>query len=1217
MGTDGKQFSTFFEKMMDGFAYHKIVLDEAGKPVDYVFLEVNDAFEKMTGLKRENILGRRATEVVKGIENDPANGMGVYGRVALTGEAVDFENFAEPLGKWYKISAYCPEKGSLVALLEDITERQHTEKQLADQAFMLANANDAIIAYDLDYRVTFWNKGAEKLYGYKEKEALGKVGNVLLDPTYVDINREELIKRVTSEGHIEAESIRSAKDGRRLTIEAHVILLRNEKGGPMGYVSIDRDITERRKASEALRESEEKYRSIVETAQEGIILANPDGRIVFANKRMAHVLGYSVEELTGKSGLDFVPERETVRAQERIRNRIEGIKEQYEVWMRRKDGSEVCMLVSGSPLYDAKGRHIGNLGMYTDITERMKAEEEIRSLARFPSENPNVVLRLSSEGKILYSNDAGSVMLNEWKARVGMAAPSSWRQLLADVSKSGGRKEFEEKYGTRTFLLMLSPIREAGYVNVYGRDITERKQVEQALRESQKDLTRAQAVAKTGSWRLNVQQNELLWSDETYRMFGIPKGTSMTYDSFIVAVHPDDRGYVDQKWQAALRGEPYDIEHRIVVNGEVRWVREKAELEVDERGSLMGGFGTVQDITERKDAEQRLLKEKQFSETLINSLPGVFYAIDADARFLLTNNEFARVTGYSLEEITKMKAMDFFGGEEKKVIEERIKQVFDKGVASAEAHLLSRIGDARLYYFTGARIERDRVPILIGMGMDITERKEMENALRETRDYLDSLLNYANAPMIVWNPEFKITKFNRAFEHLTGYKADEVLSRDLSLLFPQQSRERSLTEIQHTSAGEHWEVVEIPILRKDGDVRTVLWNSANIYADDGKTLTATIAQGQDITERKEFEDALRETRDYLESLLNYANAPIIVWDPASKITRFNRAFEHLAGYKAEEVVGRDLSMLFPAESTEESLTEIQHTSAGEHWEVVEIPILRKDGDIRTVLWNSANIYTKDGKALMATIAQGMDITERKKLEEKLKRSERMAAIGETAAMVGHDLRNPLQAIVGFIALTEEQLRTVKSPSAKKQKMIEPLKAINQQVQYMNKIVLDLQDYARPLEPELKETQLLDLVKQVFSSMQIPPTVTTSVQIPDNFPKISVDPTLITRAQTNLLRNAPDAMPEGEKQTVKASQGRGEASIGIMDTGIGIPKENIPKLFTPLFTTKAKGQGFGLPVCKQIIEAHGGSIKVKSQLGKGSTFTLKIPFGKRKHKKNTQ
>jgi PAS domain S-box-containing protein len=136
-------------------------------------------------------------------------------------------------------------------------------------------------------------------------------------------------------------------------------------------------------------------------------------------------------------------------------------------------------------------------------------------------------------------------------------------------------------------------------------DITERKQAEQIIRQSMEDLNRAQAVALTGSWRLDVQHNKLVWSDETHRMFGVSKDTSLTYETFLDTIHPDDRDAVDRAWRAALRGEPYDIEHRIVVSEAIKWVRERVELEFDEQGNLLGGFGTVQDITERKRAEEQ------------------------------------------------------------------------------------------------------------------------------------------------------------------------------------------------------------------------------------------------------------------------------------------------------------------------------------------------------------------------------------------------------------------------------------------------------------------------------------------------------------------------------------------------------------------------------------------------------------------------------------
>ena len=255
--------------------------------------------------------------------------------------------------------------------------------------------------------------------------------------------------------------------------------------------------------------------------------------------------------------------------------------------------------------------------------------------------------------------------------------------------------------------------------------------------------------------------------------------------------------------------------------------------------------------------------------------------------------------------------------------------------------------------------------------------------LRKTGDYLENLINYANAPIIFWDPVFRITRFNPAFEHMTGHKSDDVMGKELSILFPDASRKKSMDRIKATSGGEYWESVEIPILCKDGGIRLVLWNSANVYADDGKTLLSTIAQGTDITARKQVEEELRETCDYLENLINYANAPIIVWDPAFSITRFNHAFEHMTGYKSNDVMGKELSILFPDSSRKESMDRIKATSGGEYWESVEIPILCKDGSVRLALWNSANIYIEDCKTLVSTIAQGTDITERKQAEEEL------------------------------------------------------------------------------------------------------------------------------------------------------------------------------------------------------------------------------------------
>jgi PAS domain S-box-containing protein len=171
--------------------------------------------------------------------------------------------------------------------------------------------------------------------------------------------------------------------------------------------------------------------------------------------------------------------------------------------------------------------------------------------------------------------------------------------------------------------------------------------VGEALRNSEMDLNRAQAVGQIGSWRLDVRDNVLLWSDENHRIFGIPKGTPLTYETFLSTVHPDDREYVDRMWKAALHGEPYDIEHRLIADGMVKWVRERAELEFDEQGTLLGGFGTTQDITVRKLAEERLRVQLRLTNAITDCAADSVFVTDEYGRTTFVNVEAERIFGYT------------------------------------------------------------------------------------------------------------------------------------------------------------------------------------------------------------------------------------------------------------------------------------------------------------------------------------------------------------------------------------------------------------------------------------------------------------------------------------------------------------------------------------------------------------------------------------------
>jgi signal transduction histidine kinase len=230
----------------------------------------------------------------------------------------------------------------------------------------------------------------------------------------------------------------------------------------------------------------------------------------------------------------------------------------------------------------------------------------------------------------------------------------------------------------------------------------------------------------------------------------------------------------------------------------------------------------------------------------------------------------------------------------------------------------------------------------------------------------------------------------------------------------------------------------------------------------------------------------------------------------------------------------------------------------------------------------------------------------KAVTKQLKDSERLAAIGATAGMVGHDIRNPLQAITGDLYLAKTDLSSIPE-SEEKQAIQESLVAIENNVDYINKIVQDLQDYARPLNPKPEEADLKLIITKLFEKNNMPDNIELSVKVENSAEKISTDSYYINRIMYNLINNAVQAMPNGGKLTLDAFRGPKDLVMTVKDTGVGIPKEVQGKLFTPMFTTKSKGQGFGLPVVKRMTESLGGTVTFESEEGKGTTFTVRLPL----------
>jgi PAS domain S-box-containing protein len=316
-----------------------------------------------------------------------------------------------------------------------------------------------------------------------------------------------------------------------------------------------------------------------------------------------------------------------------------------------------------------------------------------------------------------------------------------------------------------------------------------------------------------------------------------------------------------------------------------------------------------------------------------------------------------------------------------------------------------------------------------------------------------------------------------------------------------------------------------------------------------------------------------------------------------KIVQVNDALLKISGFNKKEIIEKKLSELFMDQKTGEELV----SNIWINGEVKDFETqLKTQSGHKTVLFSGSLVKRKKDQIIGFTCIVH-DITERKEMEKKLVTAERFASIGELAGMVGHDLRNPLSSMSGATYYLKTRYADKLDDKAK-----DMLTAIDKSIDYSNKIVNDLLDYSREIRLDLEVATPKDLTDSSIALVNKPQSIETKNLSIDQ-PKMSVDAAKLNRVFANLIKNAYDAMPNGGTLTIKNQTDGNKIAISFTDTGTGMSKETMENLWKPLFTTKAKGMGFGLPICKRIIEAHGGKIHVESQQGQGTTITTVIPI----------
>jgi PAS domain S-box-containing protein len=523
----------------------------------------------------------------------------------------------------------------------------------------------------------------------------------------------------------------------------------------------------------------------------------------------------------------------------------------------------------------------------------------------------------------------------------------------------------------------------------------------------------------------------------------------------------------------------------------------------------------------------------------------------------------------------------------------------------------------------------------------VAERENDEalgNAGRLLRSYADASLD----AIYVKDRNSRWLFANPALQRITGKPIAELLGKTDVEIYSNPEIGRAIIandkKVMESGTPETFEEhVDLP------DGRHFFISVKSPRFDEKGNVNGLLGISHDITNRKRRELQLKESQQkYLDLVETTAD---FIWemDTEGRLTYCSPQIEKLWGFKPAEMIGKTFFDVSPQAERERALDffmgKIKSPKPVGGWEIASY-----DSKGRLIFLDSSGVpfFDKEGR-LRGFRGITRDITERKKAEDELTRrnkeledlkvqledkasevekyatsledlarkrlvqlrdAERLAAIGATAGMVGHDIRNPLQAISSDIYLALRELSDLPD-SEQKQSIKENLESIDQAVDYINKIVQDLQDFARPITPVLKEVNLERLCEEVLFKI-VPEKIDASSKVEINVKRIVTDPDLMKRVLTNLVNNAVQAMPGGGKLSLYAFPEARNVVISVSDTGVGIPEMIKPKLFSPLVTTKSKGQGFGLPVVKRTVDALGGSVSFVSEEGKGTTFSISLP-----------
>ncbi|MGD0251550.1 MAG: PAS domain S-box protein [Verrucomicrobiota bacterium] len=1022
---------------------------------------------------------------------------------------------------------------------------------------------------------------------------------------------------------------------------------------------LEQEAAERKRAQEALRNSDEQHRAVLENQTEIISRFKAGHTYTFVNDVFCQFFGKTRQELLGSKWRPEVLPEDLQLVEQKV-NSLSPANPVVLIENRVRSGSGEMrwLLFSNRAFFDEQNRLVEVQSVGRDITERKQVEEALRSSERLlrlvMDLVPHFIFVKDQKSRHLLVNRACAeattltadqmVGLSDLDMAPGSAQAKAFMRDDQEVIASGRPKFTEEKLidaRGQTRILQTTkipfpsstisfPVVGNGKPAILGVavDITARKLAEDVLQQKQAQLVEALRIARLAYWEYDVLDDQFTFNDQFYSILRTTAeregGHTMSAAEYVKRfVHPDDAAVVGTEIRKAIAAtDPNysrELDHRIIyADGEVGYFNVYFRIQKDAQGRTIKTHGASMDITERKQVEEQLAKERNLLRALMDNIPDGIYFKDRESHFTQINPALARHFGLSdPAEAAGNADFDFFSKEHAQQAYEDEQAIIRSGEPVVGKEEKETWSDGRIGWVSTTKMplrnQEGQIVGTFGISRDITERKQAEETLVHERQLLRTLIDLLPETFYIKDLDSRFLVANEALaKHFGKETSSQILGLSDVDFFPAELAAKFRAEEVKVFGGKPLIDKEDSVVFPDGRKYTLLTTKVPFRDSQGR-IQGLVGIGRDITERKQAD----ETNARLATAVQQAAEAIVITDPKATILYVNPAFERITGYTSPEVVGQNPRILKSGKHDAAFYRQMWDTlSRGKVWSG-RIINKKKNGALYEEETSISSVFDSNGK-IANYVAVKRDVTQEVALETQLRQAQKMEIIGQLAGGVAHDFNNILTVIQGNASLLQNAgLKPAEEAECTQQIIHAAERAASLTRQLL---MFSRKQVMQPANLSLNEAvaQMTKMLRRILGEH-----IALQSNYAANLPFIHGDIGMIEQILMNLVVNARDAMPAGGSLTIttgvkmfdkeQAEQSPGASPglhvwLAVSDTGSGIAPENLPRIFEPFFTTKevGKGTGLGLATVYGIVQQHHGWITLTSEVNKGTTFHIFFP-----------